>query len=79
MNSDVHNYLFHTTSEWGLSPYLHPSSSYSAFVWPGFSEDVLVCDFYAQCSYGIYPSFYLKSDIVLSGEGTDSSPYMIVN
>ena len=28
-------------------------------------------------NYGIYPAFYLKADIILSGSGTSSDPYKI--
>jgi len=68
-NSDTHNYLFHSYA-WTMSPdsgwsavwYVHSSYFYSS---------------YARSSHGVWPSFYLTSDISLSGKGTSGEPYEI--
>ena len=71
------NWTFKNYDEWTISPY-----SYSrAYVW----------DITAQGSFSnnngntlnteqaVRPSFYLKANIILSGQGTEQNPYNIVN
>jgi len=74
-NSTTHNYLFHSQYEWTLSP--RSLSDDSAFVWYVASDGDLPCNGANISYHGVWPSFYLTSDISLSGEGTSSVPYEI--
>ena len=68
-----YNWLPNGIIEWFLSA----NSSSKNYVWAtrssgGFSH------YYANGTYAVRPSFYLKSSISLTGEGTEENPYRIV-
>ena len=66
------NYLFKGSSSWWLlSPGYNTSNVFFA------RSNGLVYDNSASLSYGVRPSFYLKSGLTFSGEGTYASPYEI--
>ena len=67
MNSSTNKY------SWLLSPY----SGYSLFGFTVFSEGFLNYNNANNTATGVAPVLYLKSDITLSGEGTQSNPYTI--
>jgi len=76
-NSVNHNYLFRSKFEWSLTP-----SSYSSPIslWDIYTENWLGANTYAHSNnLETRPSFYLSSDIILSGEGTFSVPYEIIS
>jgi len=73
-NSDTHNYLFHSAEAWTMSP---RSRSNSLFVWIVYSAGKMGSNNAFSSNYGVWPSFYLTSDISLSGEGTSGEPYEI--
>lgn len=70
--STTHNYLY-KTYQWTLSPY---SSGNSYYVWR-ITSDGHVTSTTTNYSSGVWPSFYLKSDIVLTGDGTKEKPYCV--
>jgi len=75
-NSVLHNYLFHSEHQWTLSAY---SYSKSDRVWIKYSNGYIGYNGAFGWSVGVWPSFFLTSDIVLSGEGTETSPYIIAS
>jgi len=72
-NGATYNYLFHSADEWVLSPY---SLSYSDRVWTVYSNNVMDVP-NTSFGSGVWPSFYLKADINLTGEGTEGQPYTV--
>jgi len=74
--SDTHNYLFHSANAWTLSPCSYSSSNHVWFVASVWSLSNSVA---YTSNFGVFPSFYLTSDISLSGEGTLGVPYEIVS
>jgi len=71
----MHNYLFHSIDNWSLTPY--SQSTFSVNIVYSFGSIGATSVHYNNM--GTFPSFYLTSDISLSGEGTSSVPYEIVN
>ena len=67
------NYLYKSTDWWLLSPNI--SNRYNASV---AYKQGYVADVQASTSDGVRPSFYLKSGLRFSGEGTSSNPYNII-
>ncbi len=76
-NGSTHNWLTKimnsSTYSWLLSPY----SGYSNFVFTVYSYGSLIGYNAYYAAAGVTPVLYLKSDIQLSGEGTQSKPYTI--
>ena len=76
-NSDTHNWLFNSEiNQWTISGRLN----YETIVWT-IMHSGDVNGSYASAGVGltndVRPSVYLKSEITLSGEGTQSDPYTI--
>ena len=76
-NSATHNWIFAgpagKTYSWTSSPYSYSYANYVFFVSSGGS----FTGFNAGISRGVAPVLYLSSDITLSGEGTEGSPYTL--
>ena len=67
------NWTFKGIKEWSLSP-ISNSRIYVLYVY----SDGCFAQYDANISFGVRPAFYLKSDISLSGTGTEANPYRIV-
>ena len=64
-----------TNYEWTMSRYGLNGSYYPAW---GVSSSGLVDWYYLDATYSVRPVFYLKSNIEITGTGTQSDPYIIV-
>lgn len=74
-NSSSHNWMYSGSPIWTLTPTADISVDSSCFVVSVSSHYVSTngaCD-----QWEIYPTLYLKSDIVLKGDGTKTEPYTI--
>ena len=72
-NSTTHNYLAKSYYQWIMSPY-SDSGSYS--VWYANSTGK-ISNSSTDCFIDVHPVLYLSSNIQLTGEGTQSTPYEI--
>ena len=76
-NSDTHNWIFAgpagKTDSWTSSPSSYSNADYVFFVYSASD----ISGNYAGYSHGVAPVLYLSSDIILSGKGTSSNPYII--
>jgi len=78
-NSETHNYLFHSSNEWTLSSRSDMSAAFSSnYVWGVSLAGSIIDTFINNSNYGVFPSFYLASNITLSGKGIETEPYEIV-
>ena len=70
------NWMFKpNTWYWTLSPYASASSAF--YVW-GVSSDGSVGNYSAASGGAVFPTIYLKSNILIeSGKGTSSDPYIL--
>ena len=70
------NWMFKpNTWYWTLSPYAYPS--YAVNVWDVVSDGSVV-DSIAAGGFAVFPTIYLKSNILIeSGKGTSSNPYIL--
>ena len=63
---------------WTISPNASASSNVFFVCGSSSTAGYLVLGSSAlDSSYGVAPTLYLSSDITLSGEGTEASPYVI--
>lgn len=69
-----YNWMAKEITEWLLSP--RPHNSYSVRT---VSSSGHFGHYSARSSLDVRPTFYLKPDITLSGEGSETSPYRITN
>ena len=81
-NNPIDNWMVKQENRlWTITPFSYNSTN--RMVWAVFSPDIsnTVRGAFGQNSAknarDVYPVFYLKSDIVLSGEGTETNPYRI--
>ena len=78
MNSDFPckklNWAFKGIDEWFLSP----NAGTRGNVWYVNSHGYFYVNCYAYSTIGVRPAFYLKADIDLTGEGTETNPYRII-
>ena len=76
-NSDTHNWIFAgpagKTNSWTSSPNSYSIANNVFFVY----SVGLITGYSANYSSGVAPVLYLSSDITLSGEGTEGSPYTL--
>ena len=75
-NSATHNWIYagpaDKTLSWTISPYSYSNAYFVFYVDSGLAG------FDAYCSFDVAPVFYLSSNITLTGEGTEGSPYLIM-
>ncbi len=77
-SSQTHNWIFASLGSscpWSITSYFN----YVDIVFYVFSDGDLRNNYIAMDSRGVSPVFFLSSDITLKGEGTSSSPYVIVS
>ena len=76
-NSATHNWIFAgpagKTNSWTSSPPSYSDADYVFFVY----GDGHITGYTAYASSGVAPVLYLSSNIILSGKGTSSNPYII--
>ena len=70
------NWTISSNNEWTISAYLEQNSNYNG--WAIFSEGKFA-GWPVLNYYDVRPAFYLKSDTLISGTGTESDPYRILN
>jgi len=71
------NWLWPKTGySWTISPY---ASSTRSGVWLVASSGCITCDGSNYSSGDVYPVLYLKKDIKLSGKGSETNPYKIID
>ncbi len=69
------NFLFNSTDWWTMTPRPY---SYSYYVWLLSTSGRLSGGYTANYSnYGVRPTVYIKSNILLKGKGTETNPYII--
>ena len=68
-----YNWMPKAITDWSLSPNSHNFNN----VWY-VSSSGNFSGGYSSFTYGVRPSFYLKPDISLAGEGSEENPYRIV-
>ncbi len=72
-NSNTHNYLYSNNNQWIVSPNAY---SYAYYVIIVLSDSRLNFGS-ADNGRGVRPAFFLSSEITLSGEGSETDPYII--
>jgi len=77
-DSDQSNYLYLSENEWLLSPRSSKLSNYAWYI-TDTSGRLYCTDTLIFKKRNVRPSFYLTSNIVLRGEGTETEPYVIVS
>jgi len=80
----TNNYLQTNYEYWLISPYSNSNTKYSHYVWifypAGQNQSSGQTGLYSEFAYsevGVRPALFLKSDISLSGTGTQTDPYII--
>ena len=72
------NWMYNIIPSWGFLWTISPSTSGSFYVFYVRYSSIIDND-RAYASIGVSPAFYLTSDIVLTGSGTEEDPYVITN
>ena len=66
------------TNEWTMTRYgLYNGSYYAA--WRIYSDGTLATSTSWAVSYAVRPVYYIKSNVTLAGEGTETSPFIITS
>ena len=71
-------YLYSGQNYWTMSPYYYNALSSSAFVYSVFSHGGLYNIHSVDTEYGVRPAINLASNVTLTGSGTMSDPYVVV-
>ena len=69
------NWMYKSESDWWT---LSPVAGDSGVVWTIHGNGLLY-NYYSRPSYGVCPAVYLTSSLSLSGSGTQSDPFVIMN
>ena len=69
------NWTYKNYHQWSLSP----NSNSRQSVWCIYSSGSFADNSARDDSIGVRPAFYLKSSVVLTGEGTEANPYTITS